>query len=456
MKSVAALAFQLGLTVSGSDPQPSPITRRLQELGVDFRHGPTARNINSDLDAVVITTIIPPDDPEVVAAHRLGIPVLHRSQALARLVEGRPSIGVLGSAGKGTTAGALTSILRGAGLDAGFYLGWHLRSEGSSVQSGRDWMVLEIDESDGSMRNFTPDLVVITNLYREHLDYYGDLDTMIDEFAAWLIGNERLRAAVLNADDPGSRRLARRLIDSGITVVGYGFGPAARHRGSELRTTLTDLTLRWEAPAQPAVDLRARVGMPYNGHNLLAAAAAAHWLGIATETVRAALVDYEGIAGRLEVLVGESGVTFVGAYAAVPESLDAVVDQILACHAPDDVLMVFQPNRSWRLSSFLAPYVAALRRMNHVVITDLAETFVGQTERHRRLEAERSASDARSEADLVAALGPHARCVPAERLEAVLREETRRFRVIAVVAGGEAFLDRMARAVTGAALPAER
>lgn len=357
---------------------------------------------------------------------------------------------MVGSAGKGTTAGAIVAVLERDGANPGFYLGWNLRGRTSSVQDGDGWMVLELDESDGSMRNFSPDVVVVTNLYCEHLDYYPNLESMVEEFRCWLESNDRLATVVINADDPGCRMIAERMHLPTATVVTYGFGSEpVDYRGGALRATLQDLDFTLRAGRHPPVRITAPIGMPYNGDNLLAAAAGTHRIGIKLDMIVDGLAGYQGIADRVDV-TERDGLTFVSAYAAVPESVAAVVEQLCASFGPDDVLVVFQPNRSWRLNIFFHDYAAALRPAGTVIVTDLAMTYPGQTRRHAQLAREhRARIPTRTEPQLVAAIGGRARYVTDDDLPEVLRTQSRRFTAAAVLAGGEYFLDRMRVAIFG-------
>lgn len=450
MNGLALLAHQRGLLVAGSDITPSPIVDRLRRNGLTVHPTCEPGNLAPDVDAVVITTIIPEDNAEVLEARRRDIPVLHRSEALALLADSRQYIGVVGSAGKGTTAGAVVAVLERDGAYPGFYLGWNLRDRMSSAWDGDGWMVLELDESDGSMRNFSPDVVIVTNLYREHLDYYPNLESMVEEFQGWLESNDRLATVVINVDDPGCRMIAERVNLSAGTVVTYGFGSQlVDYRGSALRATVHDLDFTLRAGKHPPVQVTAPLGMPYNGSNLLAAAAGTHRIGINLGVIAAGLTGYQGISDRVEV-TERDGLTFVSAYAAVPESVAAVVEQLCASFGPDDVLVVFQPNRSWRLNIFFHDYAVALRPAGTVIVTDLAMTYPGQTRRHAQLEREHCASiPTRTEPQLVAAIGGRARYVAHDDLAEVLRTQSRLFTAVAVLAGGEYFLDRMRCAVIG-------
>ncbi|MCP4874909.1 MAG: UDP-N-acetylmuramate--L-alanine ligase, partial [Gammaproteobacteria bacterium] len=175
---IAELLLNLGYTVSGSDLQTSEITKRLKDLGGTIFAGHSADQI-SGADVVVTSSAVGRDNPEVLAAERISIPVIPRAEMLAELMRLKYSVAIAGAHGKTTTTSMVASVLAQGGLDPTVVIGGKLKSIGSNAVLGEgDFIVAEADESDGSFLKFSPAIAVVTNIDREHLDYYQDLETI--------------------------------------------------------------------------------------------------------------------------------------------------------------------------------------------------------------------------------------------------------------------------------------
>lgn len=441
MNGVALLCHNRGVIVSGSDIRRSRIADYLTELGIDVKYGSETHYLPAQAAVVVTSTAIPATNPEIVEARRRGIPILHRSEALAALAQDRKCIGVVGSAGKGTTTGAVSAILEHAGFMPGYYLGWPQYGQATTVRDSESLLVMEIDESDGSMANFSPHTLVITNLHREHLDYYEDLSSMVAAFSRWIRARPP-ELLVLNSDDPGCRMLEKQLLpDCGIRIIQYGFFSDCDYQGHHLTSSLESLQFEIHTPAGTSQSITAAIGMSYNASNFLAAASVGYENNIDAAIIQAALGSYRGISQRITSDLIENTVV-IRAYAAVPESVTKVVEQLCADFGPDEILVAFQPNRAWRLSTFLSDYAAALGKVRSVVITDLAQTFEGQSERHLELAGQRRRNIV-SARQLSDAITGHAAFVPEAELPAALASGIGEYRAIAILAGGEVFLENI-------------
>src|SRR5215208_6082762 len=187
MSGIAEVLVNLGFRVSGSDLKSSEVTKRLEKLGVEFTEGHMAENVG-DADVVVRSTAVRDDNPEIIEARRRSIPVIPRAEMLAELMRLKPhSVAVAGSHGKTTTTSMVATVLGHGELDPTVVVGGVVKSFGSNARIGQsDLMVVEADESDRSFLMLTPTIAIVTNIDREHMDYYKDMDDMRDCFASFV------------------------------------------------------------------------------------------------------------------------------------------------------------------------------------------------------------------------------------------------------------------------------
>ena len=226
MSGIASVLVRMGHRVSGSDIRESPRLQRLRDLGVVTHLGHDAANVGDDVDALIVSTAIGDDNPEVLIAGERGIPVYRRADAQRAIVAMRRGIAVAGSHGKTTTASMLTLILRAAGWDPSFLIGGDVPELGTTAAlHAGEWLVVEADESDGSFLEIGAEAAVVTSIEPDHLSYYGDVATMEAAFERFVAGVTGVR--VLCIDDPVTAALAASLGDE---VVTYGFAAGADHR----------------------------------------------------------------------------------------------------------------------------------------------------------------------------------------------------------------------------------
>ena len=220
MSGIALVAKSRGVTVSGSDMKESRATKRLVDAGIDVMIGHDAGNLADDLDAVVISSAIPEKNPELAEARRRGIPVWHRSQALASLGEGKKTLACAGTHGKTTTSSMLATTIDRMGLDPSFVIGGTVDGYDTNAKSGTgDYYVVEADESDGSFVHLSPHVALVTNIEPDHLDHYGSLEAIYEAFADFLSLIPDEGAAVVCADNPRLAQIAREV---GKRTVVYG------------------------------------------------------------------------------------------------------------------------------------------------------------------------------------------------------------------------------------------
>ena len=384
MSAIARILADRGLPVSGSDAKGSHVLTGLTLRGVRTAIGQAAANLDL-LDggptAVVISTAIRPDNPEVLAARERGIPVIRRAEALAALMAGRRGVCVAGTHGKTSTTSMLTVALQQAGLDPSFAIGGELNESGSGAHHGSgDIFVAEADESDGSFLSFAPHGAIITNLEPDHLDHHGTPEAyaaVFDQFVDRILPGGFLVAGV---DDPGVAALLQRLHpgDPGVPrIVTYGSSPAAGvviegwlpdGHGSSAAVRLADGTQLSLALAVPGGHM---VG------NAVAALAAGIELGVEPADMAAGLAGYSGVRRRFEFKGRAAGVVVYDDYAHHPTEVRA---QVAAARGvvgagPDGsdgrLVVVFQPHLYSRTATFADEFAAALSAADVVVVLEV-------------------------------------------------------------------------------------
>lgn len=365
MSAIAAVFARMGHQVSGSDLRESDRTERLRAMGVVVHIGHDAAHLGQPLEAVVISTAVPPTNPEVVAANERGVPVLRRAEALAAIVRTRRGIAVAGSHGKTTTSSMLTLCLRAAGWQPSFLIGGDLNEVGTNAAyDDGEWLVVEADESDGTFLELTSEAGIVTNIEADHLDHYGDFPALVMAFHAFIEGLPGAR--VVSADDPITRELAR----DHANVVTVGTSDDAHYRiesyagsraGSRFDLTHDGVLLGTiELPVPGA----------HNAANAATAATLALEIGVPFDAVRTALAGFGGVARRFQFRGEINGVTLVDDYAHIPGEVAAMVR---AAREGDwsRVVVIFQPHRYTRTARLWRDFADSFVDADAVVLTDV-------------------------------------------------------------------------------------
>ncbi|CAA0131293.1 UDP-N-acetylmuramate--L-alanine ligase [Mycolicibacterium vanbaalenii] len=380
MSGIARILLDRGGMVSGSDAKDSRglIALRARGAAIRIGHDPSSLDMLPGGPTAVVTThaAIPKTNPELVEARRRGIPVILRPAVLAKLMTGHTTLMVTGTHGKTTTTSMLIVVLQHSGFDPSFAVGGDLGEAGTNAHHGSGTsFVAEADESDGSLLEYRPDVVVVTNVEADHLDFFGSVEAYTAVFDQFV---ERIRpggALVICADDPGAAALGDRTAELGIRVLRYG---SARH----LDATLVDWTqqgtgavarmlLRGESEPRT---MRLSVPGRHMALNALGAMLAATQAGAQIEEVLDGLAGFEGVRRRFELVGEASGVRVFDDYAHHPTevgvtltALRAVVEQAGAGRA----LVVFQPHLYSRTEAFAAEFGRALDIADEVFVLDV-------------------------------------------------------------------------------------
>ena len=365
MSAVARLALDAGLTVSGSDSQDGQFIAPLRAAGARIGIGFDAALLAEDLDLVIVSTAVREDNPEVLAARERGIPVIHRAAALAGLLASRTQIAIAGTHGKTSTTGLTAMALRGAGEDPAWALGAAVPDLGRNAGLGTgDLAVIEADESDGSFLAFRPQVLVVTNLEPDHLDFHGDAQTLTAAFDALTGRLAPGGSLVVCADDPGSRALGERAAARGIRVTRYGTAADSAWRIRSENASAAGTRLEIDAPDGEQIRLTLQVAGHHNALNAVGALAGAALA--APDTPVAALAEglggFTGASRRFDLAGEVAGVQVIDDYAHHPREVAAAVAAArgIVEERGGRVLVAFQPHLFSRTRSFATEFAQAL------------------------------------------------------------------------------------------------
>jgi len=363
MSGIAELLHRLGCPVSGSDASASANTARLETLGLTIRIGHDAANLG-DAAAVVVSTAVPDDNQERQEALRRGLPVLHRSEALAAIASLSWPIAVSGTHGKTTTTAMIAAVLEAGNVDPTVVNGGVLEGFGSNAKLGSGpWAVIEADESDRSFLNLPATLAVITNIEAEHMEHYRDLAEIEACFARFADSVPAFGSAIVSVDNEGSRRLAN---TCRRPVVRYGFAPDADIRGSVL--ALNPAGSRLDVSGLVTIE-GLRIGVPgrHNAENALAAVSVGHLLGLPKDAIRRALAEFRGVERRFTLAGEVDGVRIIDDYAHHPTEIAAVLATARLAGG-GRIMAVMQPHRYTRLSALLDDFAHCFSEADKVLI----------------------------------------------------------------------------------------
>ena len=378
MSGVARVMLARGLAVSGSDAKKSLVLTALEAEGARVYVGHDAAHLGQ-ADTVVISSAIREDNVELQEARSRGLRVLHRSQALASVMQGSRRVAVAGANGKTTTTSMLVVALQQCGVDPSFAVGGELARHGTNAHHGTgEIFVAEADESDGSFLVYRPEVAIVTNVQPDHLDFYGSFATVQAAYAKFAATVAPGGLLVTCADDQGSRDLCEVARAAGTRVVTYGQAADADIRLTEIggagMAAHANVTGFAQGGAERVVIGRLELGIP-GRHNLLNAAAAlvAATLGLGQDPGRVlkGLAGFTGTRRRFEPKGEASGVRVVDDYAHNPGKVTALVETARVLAAPGRLIVVFQPHLYSRTRDFAAPLATALSPADIIIVMDV-------------------------------------------------------------------------------------
>jgi UDP-N-acetylmuramate--alanine ligase len=368
MSGIAEVALRRGWRVSGSDLAASAATARLQALGAQVFIGHAPHQLGNP-DRVVVSTAIKADNPERLAAQAKGIPIVHRAEMLAELMAGKVAVAVAGTHGKTTTSAMITTVLRAAGQDPTAVIGAAFAGLGSGAMVGTGpHFVAEADESDGSFLRLPRTLAVITNVDRDHLDFYRDFNAILDHFVRFAEGVSETGVVIACADDTGVQALRPHLTRR-CTL--YGIHAAEAHvRAADI---VSQKPFGWrftvwhgQACLGP---VRLRVPGRHAIYNALAAIAAGLELDLNFRDVQIGLEMFENVSRRFQIRGERNNVLVIDDYGHHPVEIAAVLDA--ARSVERRLVLVFQPHRYTRTQHLFTEFVTVLREADVVCIVDI-------------------------------------------------------------------------------------
>jgi UDP-N-acetylmuramate--alanine ligase len=373
MSGIAEVLATQGYRVSGSDLAASAATRRLEGLGVNVAIGHAARNVD-DVDAVVVSTAISADNPEVAAARERGVPVVPRALMLAELMRMKQGIAVAGTHGKTTTTSLIASVLAEGGLDPTFVIGGRLLAADANARLGSgEFLVAEADESDASFLYLTPVLAVVTNIDQDHMETYDhDYARLERAFVDFVQRMPFYGVAVLCVDDANVRAIVPQLAKQ---VVTYGLADDAMLRAVDIRHD--GGRMRFVARAAKSPDLAVELALAgvHNVRNALAAIAVGREAGVADAAIARALAEFKGVGRRFqshgELVQGVARYTLIDDYGHHPAEMSAVLAAARAGFPGRRIVLAFQPHRFTRTRDLFEDFVAVLSTADALVLTDV-------------------------------------------------------------------------------------
>ena len=367
MSGIAEVLINLGFEVSGSDAEATAITDHLASLGAVISKGHSAGNVGRAV-IVVVASAIRPDNPEVRAAADAGIPLIPRSDMHGELMRIRTGIAIAGAHGKTTTTSLAAVALQEAGLDPTIVVGGKVKSLDANAMLGRgQYLVAEVDESDGNFVRLTPSIAVITNIDAEHLDFYGGLEKIHEAFITFA-SRVPFHGVVIACVDDANVRAIMPSIDR--KIITYGFDKGADVRGEVEQEDGTGSVFRLYAGGTDHGTIRIALPGRHNVVNAVAVCALALELGIEIDAVRRALDNFEGVGRRFERRGEEAGVLVIDEYAHHPTEIKAAVET--ARRSFDRrIVAVFQPHRFSRTRDLHESFDRCLIDADVVFITDI-------------------------------------------------------------------------------------
>ncbi|NLC35459.1 MAG: UDP-N-acetylmuramate--L-alanine ligase [Alcaligenaceae bacterium] len=381
MSGIAEVLLNLGYAISGSDLQASAVTRRLQNLGARVSIGHSADNVKG-VGAIVVSTAVTADNPEVLAARAARIPVVPRALMLAELMRLKRGIAVAGTHGKTTTTSLVASVLAAGELDPTFVIGGRLNSAGANARLGQgDFIVVEADESDASFLNLLPVMAIITNIDVDHMDTYGhDLARLKSAFVEFTQRLPFYGSAILCADDANVREIMP-FVSRPVTT--YGIDTEAQVMARNLRPEGTfmqfDVERHGATGALPPLSIRLNLPGRHNVLNALAAIAVATELGVPDEKIAAALETFKGV-GRRFSMAGDFPVqerngggrfTVVDDYGHHPNEMAATLEAARGAWPERRIVLAFQPHRYTRTRDCFEDFVKVIGAADAVLLTEV-------------------------------------------------------------------------------------
>jgi UDP-N-acetylmuramate--alanine ligase len=374
MSGIAEVLATQRYRVSGSDLVESAATRRLRAIGVDVSIGHRAANAEG-ADAVVVSTAVASDNPEVAAARERGIPIVPRALMLAELMRLKQGIAVAGTHGKTTTTSLIASVLAEGGLDPTFVIGGRLLAADANARLGHgEFLVAEADESDASFLYLSPVLAVVTNIDTDHMETYGqDFAKLTRAFVDFVQRLPFYGVAVLCIDDPHVRAIVP---DIAKPIVTYGLAEDAQLRATDVANAEGRMRFVARAPGMAPLPIELALAGVHNVQNALAAIAVGREVGVADAAIAHALVEFKGVGRRFQrygdiALESGGSFTLIDDYGHHPAEMAATLAAARESFPGRRVVLAFQPHRYTRTRDLFEDFVRVLSSVDALVLADV-------------------------------------------------------------------------------------
>jgi UDP-N-acetylmuramate--alanine ligase len=372
MSGIAEVLLNLGYQVSGSDLRHSSVTGRLAKMGAAIAEGHRAENI-AGAEVVIVSSAVPRDNPEVVAAQAQHIPVIQRAEMLAELMRLKYGIAIAGMHGKTTTTSMVAAVLAAGGLDPTVVVGGRVDAMGSNARLGKShYLVAEADESDRSFLKLSPILAVVTNIDREHMDCYRDMQDVEDTFLKFMDSVPFYGAVIACNDNDDLRRLLagvqRRTLTYGLREGSEFLISRLQCGRKEAGAALSRFQVSYRGQDLGAFELR--VPGAHNVNNATAAIAVGVGLDVPLEDIRNALATFSGVDRRFQMIGTADGVTVIDDYGHHPTEIRATLVAARQCGFAR-IHVIFQPHRYTRTQLLLDDFATAFRDADSVLVLDI-------------------------------------------------------------------------------------
>lgn len=389
MSGIAKIIADLGYKVSGSDLKDSPTLFAMSERGATVYVGHHSENI-CDAGLIVVSSAIDESNPEITAAQKKGIPIVHRAQMLSLLISGNVdnqihslvSIGITGTHGKTTTSGMVGMLFENSQLKPTIVVGGQLPTLNTNSKLGTgQYFIAELDESDGSIVLYSPDITVITNLELDHSDHYkGGMSQLLSTFETYLNNLPSNSTVIINVDSEGNRELIDRLPSNNPKILTYSIDEKssyyenARFKASNINIDGLKSSFKVLYDNEPFGDVEIIIPGLHNISNALAAVAVGIESGLGLEKVLGSISKFTGMKRRFQIIGEANGAKIVDDYAHHPTEIKATLStskNIIRNQAKGRVVAIFQPHRYTRLSSFWNDFTEAFNDADIVYVCDV-------------------------------------------------------------------------------------
>ena len=373
MGGIAEVLLNEGYKITGSDIGKNQVVKRLTSLGADIQIGHRATNVDG-ASVIVVSTAIDQENPELLAASALRIPVVRRAEMLAELMRFRHGVAIAGTHGKTTTTSLIASIFAEAQLDPTFVIGGLLNSAGTNARLGTSrYLIAEADESDASFLHLQPMVAVVTNIDADHMEtYQGDFEKLKDTYIEFLHNLPFYGLAVLCIDNPVVREILPRI---GRQIITYGFSEDADVRATNYQQNASVSHFDVEIAGQKPIKLSVNLPGEHNVLNALASIAVAKDEGVSNEDINQALSEFEGIGRRFEQLAdlttSAGNMVLVDDYGHHPSEVKATIIAMRNGWSDKRLVMIFQPHRYSRTRDLYEDFVEVLSEVDCLILLDV-------------------------------------------------------------------------------------